>query len=340
VVPFVFLPRAVLLAPPLRHRGDAPESGLTVFELAVAGACIMVARQAAADDVRIRALQAGKAAIETARAALNPAKMHSARAYGLDIGDVLAAHGSAAFADRVRAGERQDTDIEVEVSRRALLTFAGLTYSARATSLLGPTLHRLTRRLGKFAPVLANLDVTGRALRFVVHKEWLPRGRFGRVPWPPPTRRGGATAAALWLLLNGADARPAGRATLRTDTLVARLGLSARSSADVRRALDRAEDICRRHGRALGVQTFELLPIDDGERVRIATEQEDEREDEREDEQVPRLTEDYEYDGPTADEIEETRAAAQYEIEREREAAARRPLEELRARLARLRGRA
>ena len=41
---FVFLPAAILKSPPIRHRGDGPDAGLTVYEFVIAATCAGLAR--------------------------------------------------------------------------------------------------------------------------------------------------------------------------------------------------------------------------------------------------------------------------------------------------------
>ncbi|MQA64503.1 MAG: hypothetical protein GEU76_01155 [Alphaproteobacteria bacterium] len=315
---FVIFPRAVLRNPPLRHRDDAPEVGLTVFELAVAGALIMTARQATAEDLHAVAWSAGRDAIKTARAALTPEQMYRVTNNGFEVGsDLISGAGSAAYHDRRRAGRPgakidPGADIEVEISRREILRRAGLVYSARSAAMLVPALQRLTRDIGKRSPILTTLRLENRAVFLTVGDAWLPRGQFGKVPWPLPTRRGGATVAALWLVLHGADVRRGGPA-MRMDALVERLGLSARGAADVNHKIDAALDCVNRHARALGLAViFRIAPAPgDDTRIRIIA-------------AAARTAAPVEKahpgasDGLTADEIEERHEAVQRERETQR----------------------
>jgi hypothetical protein len=321
---YVLLPRAVLRRPPTRHRGDECKSGLTVFELAVAGACAMVARRAAADALRAQALAAGKGAIDSERESLTPAQMRGIAEGGVRVADVIGGAGSGGY----WLNRYADVDVEVAISRRQLLRFAGVARSGRAGAMLTPALRRLTRPVGAFAPVLTDLRI-GKKVAFVVHAYWLPLNRFAPVPWPPPTKRGGATAAGLWLLLHGADLRRGAATTMRFAVLIERLGMSERCSGEANEKIDAALDIVNRHVRAIGVPGFDILASDDRRRVRVVAERAAKVAD------APAPRRDYD-DGPTADEVDEIAdrcEQAELETAARRDLATRDRLADLRARL-------
>ena len=91
----------------------------------------------------------------------------------------------------------------------------------------------------------------------------------------------------------------------------------------VNRMIDAALDAVNQHARSLGVSTFDIVPVDGGERVRIVPS--------RVAAVATGVRQDY--DGPTADEVAETHAAGQREREWESQTAAPRQLAEKLARL-------
>jgi hypothetical protein len=64
---FVCLPRAVCLRPPLRHRGQSPQAGLSVAEFCLASACACLARRRVAEARHQYSLRAGREALRAAR---------------------------------------------------------------------------------------------------------------------------------------------------------------------------------------------------------------------------------------------------------------------------------
>jgi hypothetical protein len=65
----------------------------------------------------------------------------------------------------------------------------------------------------------------------IVDGFWLPSSRFESVPWPPPTKGGGATVLALYLLAFGLDYRADRNQLVRADNLYRRLGIPKRNAA-------------------------------------------------------------------------------------------------------------
>jgi hypothetical protein len=151
-------------------------------------------------------------------------------------------------------------------------------------------------------------------LGLVVNKAWIPGGRYGRVPWPPP--KGGATVLALYLFLFG---------TIQDDTtaislegLYRRIGIKETWAAHAKRALERALATCNAHlaPRAAALREARLperFTADFvGQRVRFAA---------------------YVAARESEKELEAELEAAEREREREREEARRRSAEEAAARL-------
>jgi hypothetical protein len=246
---FVCLPNAVLKRPPIRHRDEPSDSGLSALEFAVAVACVTLARVDVVTASRKHALLAGKAAMRLAR------KEPIRDRHVLSASEQFAAAGQDGYARGLTEFRQNapDEDYVVEVSMRKLFRKAGPQRTSRNATRLPGVLRRLTRPIGDFAPVLRRWKrLPSRKLRLVVNGAWVPRQKFGRVPWPPPLAGGGATVLSLYLFVFGADLRPRSRTAIRVETLCyKKLGIPRSSPAHARRALDRALAAVNAHLRPL-----------------------------------------------------------------------------------------
>jgi hypothetical protein len=235
---FVFLPAAVLKAPPLRHRGAGPENGLSTFELALAAACLVRAHRERIAARHKDALVAGASAMNRARP-----KTYAS-------GKKVRAAGIAGYRNRVRSleGSPAPKIVVVETTKRALLRAAGVSMNGKAHGALPAVLARLTRPIaGRQKPILKSWQTLpdGR-LRLSVLGVWLPPLRhYGRVPLPLPAR--GANATALYLFLFGIDTTGSGGGKIRLEALYRRLGFPTARPTHALRALEGALETVNNH---------------------------------------------------------------------------------------------
>jgi hypothetical protein len=249
---FVFIPRELLTHPPIRHRGETEEAGLSVFEFAVAAAIILLARQARRNAGHRAALQTGRKAMRRLRSQRHPIRDTSA--FSAD--EQFQMEGSAAF-ERGLARfykEHAEEDIPIKSTRAELLRLAGLSRKAENNHRVSDALNRLTRSVGKFPRVLAH-GRFGKTLILTVTAEWVPFRRFGRVDLPLLTS--GPTALALQLFLSGID--KSGRTSIKAEVLYRRLGIRTPWPAHAIRALESAHGRVNDHRRGLGLETFEIV---------------------------------------------------------------------------------
>ena len=271
---FVCLPNAILRHPPIRHRGALPEVGLSALEFAIAGACISLARAKLATARHEYALRVGKGAIRASRdKPLRNLDMMSAREQFEAVGSGNYERGRFRF-----SREHNDKEFSVQCSPGALLRLAGLTPNGKNYARVTMALRRLTRTVGKFAPVLKRWErAPDGKLHLHVEGRWVPRQRFARVPWPAPTA--GAGVLALYLFLHGADLRRNTTTSIGVVSLYRKLGIPLAWPAHSQRTLDRALDQVNEHLRRLNENgrldefglpaAFEIVTVDDGDRLRF-----------------------------------------------------------------------
>jgi hypothetical protein len=244
-LPFVCLPKPLCLHPPIAHRGAPADGLLTVFEVAVAEAILTLARPLIVPERHARAFAKSRKAIAKKRGRYSAPKEARQEAFQQEydvygrVSHDFRREGATAY----RVGRRQfdraklPGAVTIEVSRRALLRAANLSPNSRNALDLDAALNRLRRPVRAGAKELPGLlqhlrRLTHRRLRLAVDPQWLPRV-IGRVPTPLPTRGGGTTVLALFLLLcGGIDQRPQSRTMIDLETLCRRIGIAFRYPAE------------------------------------------------------------------------------------------------------------
>jgi hypothetical protein len=269
---YVCLARGFATHPPIRHRGDKSDADLSLFEFVIAATCAGLARAKLAEARHQHALRAGREALQRERPQASrdmSFRMGRVSYQFMLAGKVGYEEGRRAF-DHNADGE----SFLVEISSRALLRVAGLSWNSHNRARLGSALRRLTKPIAKFPPVLWRWPKAPNGhLRLLVDGWWVPRRRYARVPWPPPTS--GPTVLALYVFLAGADLR--GEASIQTETLYRRLGIPMSIPAHAQRALDRALalvnkqlDKLNKNGKLDELKlptTFEIVPMAGGTKV-------------------------------------------------------------------------
>jgi hypothetical protein len=294
LTPFwVGLPNALLQNPPIRHRGERPELGLTVFEFALGSGLLLLARMQIGSDRYQYAWVAGKHAIKESRVAFkaraekrrnrSQSKSRSKTDYrprDLSSYEEFQIEGSQGYDDGARAFNRKRgiAPVTVRTSKRGLFRAANVSLNRQNQARLQSALQRLQQRVGTLPPVIRKVlrDRKG-GLAFEVDATWVPLGEFATVPWPVPTS--GATVLALYLFCFGADLRQNSRTTIRPERLYRYIGIPRSRPAHEERALARALERVNAHLRkldGLGELTeaelpigFKIEPTHGGRRIRI-----------------------------------------------------------------------
>src|SRR6185312_3605588 len=121
---FVLIPRELLARPPIRHRGADEETGLSVFEFAIAAAIIGLARKTRRASGHKYALRSGKRAMDARRRRQYPVR----DTYVLSADQQFAAEGSAGYDEGLAKfnEESADDDVSITTTRSELLRLAGL----------------------------------------------------------------------------------------------------------------------------------------------------------------------------------------------------------------------
>jgi hypothetical protein len=268
---FAFVAREILLRPPLRHRGEPPEAGLSVFDFCIGVAATILARRARAAKAHHAGLRAGKRAMTAKRNQEQPVhnKAESSPYEQFDYA------GNAGF-ETGRARYFKDhahLNWPIETSRAELLRCAALDRKSANNLRVSGALDRLTSAAGDFSSVLARWDSGGERLKLVVRNEWLELQRYRSVPLPLPTS--GPVVLALYLFLiaiapvratitNPIPRRPSRTISIASESLYGRLGIRTGRPAHDERALRTALALVNEHRRKLGqgLPAFELS--DDG----------------------------------------------------------------------------
>jgi hypothetical protein len=266
---YVRWPREVLLDPPVRHRGNQPEAGLTVFEVAVAGGILLLAGEVLSAERHKASMRAGRREMRRARREWvhSPEQMRSVGGSHYELGGIK-------FDDTI-----DERVFSVETTRAAVMRAAGLGRCGQSVAALRSALRRLQRSIRRMPPLLTELRI-GRKLHLSVDSRWLPRRKYRRVPWPPPTRGGGTAVLAMYLLVQALDYRADTSTTMDADKFIERVGLSARWPEEHFRGLSAALRAVNAHLRALRAPVefdFELSDADDGARIKLIARDLDQR---------------------------------------------------------------
>jgi hypothetical protein len=117
---FVCVPNAVLKSPPIRHRGESADFGISPLEFSIAGACIALARSTRAQARHKYGLSQGKIAIRSLR------DLPIRRRYGSALEQFEMA-GSAGYDQGIIKFNKtaNAAELEVKCNRGALLRLAG-----------------------------------------------------------------------------------------------------------------------------------------------------------------------------------------------------------------------
>lgn len=258
--PFEFVPleHRVLLHPPIRHRGEAPGAGLSVFEFRVGTVAIVLAFMSRTDERHQAALRAGKRAMTAKRSSEQPVSNKAENSPR----EQFEWEGSAGFImGRTKfINDQADEDWSFETSIAKLLRCAGLPKKGGASRRLFSALDRLTKRVRKSPPLLERWGWAHGKLMLTVHNEWLPRAGhtkgFIRIPLPLPTS--GAVVLALHLFLFEVDPRPSGKTSIKAKALYERLGIKTDRPAHGERMLRAALVQVNKHRQKLELPMFEL----------------------------------------------------------------------------------
>jgi hypothetical protein len=260
-----YLVPALLKHPPIRHRGDPSEAGLEPFEFVLGATAIIIARVKVGRLRKIYIDKQVQKAFGGARSKMKPGKTN--RALFQRIGRETRRKARASFPWPTGA-------TVIRLYRRELFRIAGLSRNAVNLGRLVAALDRLKQPTTKHLPPL--LLTHGRAedgrLRLEVNPEWVPRGGYDDVPWPPPAA---PIVLALYLFAFGTEQR--GNTSIRFETLYKRLGIDQRYG---RKSLGRALESVNSHlawlydkGWFAKPIRFELVASRDGTRVHIAEEE-------------------------------------------------------------------
>lgn len=272
---FACIWRRVLHNPPITHRNATNNRGrLTVLEFAVAVAAATRARAELSKMRHQAALAAGKKAIRRERRLVRADEFGRLKIAGVSYQFKLA--GSDGYMQGAEAFNSSRFTVSIRLSRSELLRAAGLARNGKNNARLTAALRRLTRPVqvgtAKIKGPLESWTVDGPKLRLAVRSMWLPTRHFACVPMPLPTR--GSVTLALYLFLFGADLRPDLDTAIRFDRLAQRVGIPLDRPAHAVRSIKAALKRVNAHLAALATHDeapagFELLPVDDGARVRI-----------------------------------------------------------------------
>lgn len=318
---FVNLGREILSHPPLRHRGDRPEAGLSVYEFCLGMGAILLALTDRAAEQHRSAIRTGKRAMARKRSSEQPV-------YDMDFGsprEQFEVEGNAGF-DRGRRrfqDDNRDRHWRFETSRSELLRYAGLNRKAEYIRRVYDALDRLTQPCGYPSVLFRWRKRDDQRLELTVGNEWLWwRKRFNRVRLPLPTS--GPVVLALYLFLSMIDPTPSSHTSISAKKLYAQLGIRRGRPAHDERALRYALERVNKHRRKSGLSAFDLEKTRSGEwrftertkqkpGERIAEEQAEtqkaadvaEQADHNDDERPPWL--DDIDDGPSDEELEDER---------------------------------
>jgi hypothetical protein len=252
---YVFLPNALLRDPPIRHRGEHVEVGLSVFEFAIAGACAILARQKIASIRHDHAFGRGGEAIRGQRK-----RVKLAVQYGQDPAQLIKDAGSYSYSDAKLAFDSTPSEksLTIELSITKLLRIANVSRKSDNWARLDTALQRLTEPTGSFAPALRTWKrLANGKLRLKVDPKWVPQGRYTRVVWPLPT--GGPTILALYLFLSFVSVFDRRRSTdISTEALYRRLGIPLSRPAHAERSLNNALGRVNAHYRRHSATITEL----------------------------------------------------------------------------------
>jgi hypothetical protein len=139
--------------------------------------------------------------------------------------------------------------LTIAVTQAELLRAAGASvgqiHKNTKLSKLKAALTRLTHPIVGGLPSLLRAVQTlpNGQLGLTVNAAWVPGGRYGRVPWPPP--KGGAVVLALYLFLFGTVQD--GTTAISLEGLYRRVGIKEAKPSHARRALARALAACNAH---------------------------------------------------------------------------------------------
>jgi hypothetical protein len=271
VFDFALLERQILLRPPLRHRGEPPEGGLSVFEFCLGVAAVILAKRSFGAAAYRDGQRAGKRAMTANRNSEQP--IHDKAS--LSPGEQFEAIGSAGF-ERGFARFYKDhagQNWPIEASRAELLRCADLDRKGGNSRRVSGALNRLTLPVRNFPPVLSRWGSDGERLKLIVRHEWLQLPRYGRVLLPLP--KSGPVVLALYLFLiaitprratitNPRPRRATSATSIAAQILYERLGIRTGGPAHNERALRNALALVNDHRRKLGQPSFELLGVGEG----------------------------------------------------------------------------
>jgi hypothetical protein len=241
---FALLAREILSRPPLRHRGELPKAGLSVFEFCIGVAATILARRDREARAHRAGLRGGKRAMTAKRNSEQPVVDKAQYSPRLQFKD----EGSAGF-ERGRQRYRDDhakEDWYFETSRAQLLRYAGLSLKADNNRNVDAALDRLARAVRNHPSVLVGWrELGGQRIELEVRYEWLSLHRYSKVSMPLPTSS--RHALALYLFLSVINPSPRNKTSIPAKALYSRLGIQTGRPAHDKRALRHALDRVNEH---------------------------------------------------------------------------------------------
>ncbi|MCA1431179.1 hypothetical protein I6F29_35620 [Bradyrhizobium sp. NBAIM16] len=244
---FVCLPNKFLHYPPIRSRGEDADVGVGVFECAVLGAILLMARSRAygkgayGETRHTSAFKKGKEAIQRYKPKFKRGKKQTQRDFDAFLNSEYRNVGGDAY----WGGQKQfelTGPLDITVTKVELLLATGQTavQADKGENLreLGAALARLTKPIVKsLPPLLQSIKaVPNGKLCITVDPKWLPNKNYGRVLWPPP--KNGSVVLALYLFLAGCRLRA--KTSISLEGLYQRIGIRDSRPSHARRALERA----------------------------------------------------------------------------------------------------
>ena len=257
---YVHILRAIMLSPPIRHRGEAEEVGLSVFEFAIGATAIRLAKKQRSNAAHEYGLRSGAKSMDAKRTSKHPVEnihLESADEQFIWQGTDGYERGKRRYNEK-HARE----DVTIKITRSALLRSSGLSRTTKNNRKVDAALTRLVRPIGKFAPILSHLQIRTTTLMLDVAYEWLPIKGGRKLSLPLPTS--GPTTLALYLFLSAIDPD---KGSIKVKELYRRLGIRASRPALAVRDLKRALKLVNEHRLGLELDTFEIEERRGGERL-------------------------------------------------------------------------